>query len=97
MKLLDTLPARLYLGKLSRLQHNPLKNPDVDWTSYKALEKVFIKNHPDHKTGVEEYMKEESRKWGKIFGEQFKLHSLCTYVTENLGMSFKKLVEENLL
>jgi len=89
MKLeLDTLPALLYLGKLSRdavnYSNTPKgKDPDHTWSSFKKMDAAFRAKHPERATELNYFMAAEKARWGELFVELFKVHSLAKFVAEN--------------
>lgn len=80
----EYLHALMELESISRDHHNFVKNPNCDWSSFKALEKVFLAHNPTHKSEYERFMMEEERKWGSNFSEAFKKHSLATFFGKTL-------------
>lgn len=87
MKIPCTLKATLYLGKLSRNATGfaNLREPDNKWAEFQNLKSSFLKKHPDLKDSLEAFMKQEKQKWGNLFGDAFKRHSLATFVMENVS------------
>jgi hypothetical protein len=82
----DTLFAMLYLGKLSRdavdYSNTPKgKEPDHTWSKFKKLDAAFREKHPDLVSELNSFMGAEKTKWGEMFNETFKIHSLALFVT----------------
>lgn len=82
----DTLLAMLYLGKVSRdavnYSNTPKgKDPDHTWSSYKKMDLAFRAKHPDVLSDLNAFMGAEKAKWGELFTEAFKLHSLALFVS----------------
>ena len=85
---LDESHAMLFLGWLSRehLKYATLKDKgSCDWSSLKNLEKAFLAKYPNHAKPYSEFVIEKSKKWQKLFTEQFKKHELSMYVFDNRG------------
>jgi hypothetical protein len=85
----DTLPALLYLGKLSRdavgySQTPKGKEPDHTWSTFKKMDAAFRAKHPDLVSELNSFMAAEKAKWGELFTELFKQHSLSVFVAKHL-------------
>lgn len=85
MKPLDPFHSLLWLEKESRMTNGFDKNPNCEWASFKKLEQVFLDKFPNHEKKYREYMEGEEKKWGNLFKEAFKKHSLALYCFENRG------------
>jgi len=81
------LLASLYMGKVSRDRLNYDKTYDHRWSDYEQLRKSLEAKHPDLYSEFKEFMKREKSKWRALFTEQFKTHSLFTFVSENVDVN----------
>jgi hypothetical protein len=86
---LDTLPALLYLGKVSRDAVNYSNTPkgkelDHTWSSFKKMDLAFRAKHPELVTDLNMFMRDEKEKWGELFSEGFKVNALSKFVAEHL-------------
>ncbi len=72
----DTLPAKLYVEKLSRDKFGAANS---NWMSFNCLERAFLENHEEKREDYEKFMKQESKVWGSLFNESFKKHSLYCF------------------
>ena len=82
----DTLHALLYLGRVSReaIGYGKTRgDQDHTWSTFKKLDTSFREKHPDQVPALNQFMGEEKRKWGSLFSESFKTHSLSKFVSEN--------------
>ena len=82
----DSSHCLLFLGKLSRNRLNYMQSKvqnTIDWSSLKNLEIAFFDKYPNLKSDYDSFMISESKKWQKLFGQQFKIHSFSEFVFLN--------------
>lgn len=87
MKIPDSLPGLLYLGEVSRQAIGYGKtrgDQDHTWSTFKNMRDRFLAKHPSMTDGLNEFMTIQSKMWGNLFNELFKLNSLALFVSINL-------------
>lgn len=82
----DESHCLLFLGKLSRDKLGYMQSKQqalIPWSTLKNLELAFFEKYPNLKSDYDTFMISESKKWQKLFGLQFKIHSFSEFVFAN--------------